>query len=267
MARDAAGPSPGAGARARRLLLAAASPEALPESLLALRRLAAGLEAELAGLFVEDATLLRLAALPFTREVGRFSGALLELEPAEVERRLRRQAARMQDALAALGAELALPWRFEVTRGGLVEGALAAGTEADVLILVARATGWRTAPPPLPAAARRTVATLFDASPQALRALDTALELAEGLSERLVLLTPPELGGETERLRREAAARLPDGPPRLLGLAQESPGSLGAQVLALRPRALVLPASRLPPSPATLERLLERLGCPVVVVR
>jgi hypothetical protein len=53
-----------------RVLLALEGAEPAVEPLFAATQLARGLRAELAGLFVEDVALLRLAALPFTREVG-----------------------------------------------------------------------------------------------------------------------------------------------------------------------------------------------------
>ena len=63
-----------------------------PSSLSALENsveLAARLNAELVGLFVEDINLLRATQLPFTREISFFSSGLRRLEAAELERQLR----------------------------------------------------------------------------------------------------------------------------------------------------------------------------------
>jgi len=52
------------------------------------------LQAELVGLFVEDANLLRSAALPFVREINLASGQWQAFEPAAIERDMRARAAR-----------------------------------------------------------------------------------------------------------------------------------------------------------------------------
>ena len=65
-----------------------------------LARLMAEVQAELVGLFIEDAELLRFAALPFAEEVG-LAGRPRAVDAAVMERALRAQAAALRDALAA----------------------------------------------------------------------------------------------------------------------------------------------------------------------
>ncbi|RMF77434.1 MAG: universal stress protein, partial [Nitrospirae bacterium] len=81
----------------RRIVVAV---DASADSLAAVRaaaRLAEALSAELHGLFVEDANLVRLARLPFAREV-RLSAAPRRLEAAALERELRALAAQARQA-------------------------------------------------------------------------------------------------------------------------------------------------------------------------
>jgi hypothetical protein len=95
---------------------------------------AAALEAELAGLFVEDVGLLHFAGLPFAREIGAFSARALDVRT--MERRLRSQAEEARRALAAAAEGKPLRWSFRVERGSLsaqVRGALA---EADLVVLL-----------------------------------------------------------------------------------------------------------------------------------
>ena len=83
----------------RRILVAL---DASPHSFAALEaaaHLAAHLEAELSGLYVEDENLLRGAELPITRMVGSFSGEVRPVERGDMEQQLNVQAARARRAL------------------------------------------------------------------------------------------------------------------------------------------------------------------------
>ncbi|HEU5283260.1 MAG TPA: hypothetical protein VFU53_05580, partial [Burkholderiales bacterium] len=106
-----------------------------------------GTQAELAGLFVEDVELLRLAALPFTREIGLASGTARPLDVPDVERAFKRQAEQMRRLLMQTAAALELPWSFQVARGSLLDEVLAAAALADLTIVgerqapVERSTG------------------------------------------------------------------------------------------------------------------------------
>lgn len=101
----------------------------------AIARLAKDMQAELLGLFIEDAELLRFAALPFAAEVGYPSAARRTLDPAAVERALRNQAASVRQALAAsLGTH---DWSFRVARASpsqAVAAALAEGYAPSLII-------------------------------------------------------------------------------------------------------------------------------------
>jgi hypothetical protein len=59
-------------------------------------RLAAATRAQLQGLFVEDEDLLRLAGLPFAREIDCLSASLRQLHAATMERALRTAAIEAQ---------------------------------------------------------------------------------------------------------------------------------------------------------------------------
>lgn len=112
--------------------------DASPASLSALQsavELAARLEAQLVGLFVEDINLLRVAQLPFAREVSLFSPRFRRLESLELERQLKVQAERMRRALAQMAAAHDVDWDFRVTRGSVSMEVMTAGAEADLVIL------------------------------------------------------------------------------------------------------------------------------------
>ena len=70
-----------------------------PRTLDELARLAAALQAELAGLFIEDTTLLQASELPMTRLVGSLAGGPL-FDPSTTRRLLRVWSERCQRTLS-----------------------------------------------------------------------------------------------------------------------------------------------------------------------
>jgi K+-sensing histidine kinase KdpD len=97
-------------------------------------RVAARLEAELVGLFVENADLLSFAALPFAREVGFASATRRELDVEAMERSLRALADESRRMLAAVAGAVPVRWSFRVTRGSSAVELLAAAGEADLVV-------------------------------------------------------------------------------------------------------------------------------------
>ena len=93
---------------------------------------------ELAGLFVEDLNLVRLAGLPFARQIPVSGGPPRPLEPRSLEAQLRALAAAARQELARAASSVQVAWSFQVRRGTLPGEALAAPGEADLLLLGAR---------------------------------------------------------------------------------------------------------------------------------
>lgn len=243
----------------RRVLLAVHGIEPTSALLSTAGALLQGAQAELAGLFVEDAQLLRLAALPFTREIGLASGTVRSLEVLDLERALRTQAEQVRQLLAQTAAALHVPWSFRITRGSLLDEALVGAAHADLVLIgqrtraVQRSLGRRDAAPSEP-----MVSALFDATDAAFRALDAALQLAQGHAESITLLLPAGSTADTERLRQLAAQRLQ--------VAVHVPGveTLSARLAYRRRRALVLATGF---ARADLAMLVETADCPLVLVR
>lgn len=97
--------------------------------------LAAGLRAELEGLFVEDENLLRLSDFPFAREVNLFSVSPRKLSREELERHVRIQARQVREALERSAKGANVKWKFRVTRGGVTSEVVAQSREADLTVL------------------------------------------------------------------------------------------------------------------------------------
>ena len=119
----------------RRILVAL---DTSPHSLAALEaavNLAAKLNAELRGLFVEDIALLRLAEAPCAREILYFSAAEVPLSRASMESRLRGQAEQARKGLAAAARRAHVEWSFQTVRGDVASELLAAASDVDLLAM------------------------------------------------------------------------------------------------------------------------------------
>ena len=260
-----------------------------PHSLAALEAaadLAALLQAELHGVFVEDINLLRLAQLPFAHEVRAHTATTEKLELAHMQRQLRLQAAQAQADLQRTAVERALAFTFRVAQGAVSAELLAAALEADLLALgrvgrqAQRQQLGSTARTAVSESARtillmrpdvalhRPILTIYDGSPGAERALDVARYLAEenGRLRILIWATDKEqaasyqetitqqfadsdLAIEYRRLRSPDAANL----AYLLRLA-------GPGLLILNDTDSTLP-------PETVHTLLEELDYPILLIR
>jgi nucleotide-binding universal stress UspA family protein len=119
----------------KRILVALDSSVYSQSALEAAAVIASLFDAELSGLFVEDINLLRVAQLPFVREVRYPSGEAVTIDEAWMERYWRTQALAAQQQLSDVAAERALRWSFKVARGHVTDRLLAAALEADLLAL------------------------------------------------------------------------------------------------------------------------------------
>ena len=250
----------------KRILVALDPSRRGQSALQAAAHLAAGTGAELAGLFVEDINLLRLAGLPFARELGMLAGSRA-LGLPDVERALRVEATRAQRMLADAARELQANWTFRIARGQMVVEVLADAADLLVMAKSERLVRFASSRPQRRPAT--PVFVLFDPGVVGYRILAAGLKLAQSLGVGLAVLiaarTPPEF-----EQRREAALAWLGGKAvaaHTLWLAAPEPGELGALVRSGRGAALVLHETSLPAARAALDALLEAVECPLIVVR
>jgi nucleotide-binding universal stress UspA family protein len=97
--------------------------------------LAEALHSEIVGLFVEDINLVRLAELPFVREVRFAETDVRQLEREGLQRKLRARAAVLKHELEEMTGERKVPSTFRVIRGPVDRELLTAALEADLLAL------------------------------------------------------------------------------------------------------------------------------------
>jgi len=223
--------------------------------------LASALGAQLLGLFVEDINLLRLAGLPFAREVGRASAAARPLDFSEMERAMRLEAARAQRSIAGAAQRMQLQWSFRVTRGQMIAQVLAEAEQVDMVVL--GRTGESAA------ATAGPVLVLFDGRPAARQALATAVRLAKANERPLGVLIPADTTEIFRQQRELAAASLGSGAPRVhyIALAGGDVAHLARAVCAEKCSAFVLASGSLPAGADEVGALIHAIGCPLVLLK
>lgn len=246
--------------------------------------LAAGLQAELVGLFVEDSELLEAAELPVTRSIYSHAEAQAPFDARLMRRALRISAARAGEALAAAARRRRLKFSYRVVQGILAEQVLAEASRTDLVALgpsghaVRRAwvavTGRAVAERApcsvllLQAAitTRQPVVTVFDGAE---RALALGARLARIYQRPLLVLALAEneaAAAELTRSARDWVARH-QGRARVVGAVGENPGEIRAALEAQHPGILVLDPEGALGRKFGLDALLGELHCSVFVLR
>ena len=236
--------------------------------------LAAGLQSELSALFVEDERLIRLASLPVAHEIGLSSAQWQRIELHGMERALRTQAERLRQVVGQAAQRLTLTWTLEVVRGEILATSLGRMRPEDLLV-IGKGRLPRLALGGAPArtgasraVAARPVTVLFNGSESALRVLEAGHAIARAVAAELTLLIPAtgpttldEHRGQAERWLAERGAAA-----RYLVVPSRDATALAAGVRSSGGGILVWPTPPDSRALATLARLIEQVGCPVVVL-
>ncbi len=256
----------------RRILVAM---DTLSDNLAALESaaaLAARLEAELEGLFVEDTDPLRAADLPVSLEVMLWTARERNPTETEMARALRALAARIRKDLERAAKRARVPWSFKVVRGPRIQVFMEAGAGSD-LMFVGPARGSRVPrySPQRPFRAPGAVCVLYSGTGAAQRALTAAMQLADQHRVQVKVLLA---GSDLEDIRSRQPwldERLKD--PRLALRILDTGGGEDDQALIdllgrLAPGALIIPAdNRLTGDPLLFQRLQAAVNCPIMFVR
>jgi hypothetical protein len=232
---------------------------------------------ELAALFVEDINLLRLASLPFAREMGAASAARRPMEIIDIERALKVQAAQLKRALAEAAQRLELQWTFEVARGQGLRVLLECTGASDIVVLAGGAgrPPWRPALEALlrgafsfERASPGRIAAMLGGGVEMLRVLSVAHALAQAGDAELVLLVAgaKTRGGEIAK-RAAAWLRERGAAARIALLPDRAPARIAELVARERPRALFLPGADQELSSVEIAALASVINCPLIFVR
>jgi hypothetical protein len=268
----------------RRILVALEAGESAPALLEAAASLAAGLHAELVGLFVEDSEMLGAADLPVTRSIPSHAEAHAPLDARLMRRALRIWEAKAGGALAEAAEHRRVKWSFRVIRGTMEEQVLAQVRKQDLLAIGTPGKAVRRAR--LAVASRavaeqapcsvllmqaagsvdRPVAVVYDGSERALAAGE---QLARIHGRPLVVLAAADSEEAAAALENEACAWLDrhGGAARVRARAVESAEEICAALESRHPGVLVLDPAGVLVRRFGLEAVLGALKCSVLVLR
>ncbi|GMQ89470.1 MAG: hypothetical protein BMS9Abin09_0959 [Gammaproteobacteria bacterium] len=239
-------------------------------------RLAAITGAELKGIFVEDINLIRLAGLPFLREVRPWSLAEEAISTQRMQRELRSLARHAERMLEQAAREMGVPWSFQVWRGHAEAASLARAFGADIISLgrissLVSSRAWITARPCTcqSRAAVTSIGVLFSGTEQAVRAVTAACRLAKDLDANLTLLLPEKQGEDIQDLKEKAlpVLDLHEQPARFVRLTGTDVQSLVQATAASGICLLIAEAEHPLLQQAGLDQCMEILSCPVLLVR
>jgi hypothetical protein len=235
---------------------------------------AALLEAELEGVFVEDTELIRSAGLPFLRELRLATLDESALDAERLQRELRAAARRVREHLEQSARALGLASSFRVWRGDLGAEILAASLDAELFALgrIGRFAPLRSRPkgvriPPRPG--HLTVGVLFDGGGASVKSLTTAAELARNRRAALSVILEPRPGMDAKTLRAQATEILLGIPARALLLESESDGTaaLARTIVSAGIDLLVVDSENPMLAAPSLWECLEAIDCPILIHR
>jgi nucleotide-binding universal stress UspA family protein len=249
-------------------------------------RLAARAKAPLHGIFVEDEDLLRLASLPFARQITLGAGA----EPftaEQVELHLQAAAERARRDLSAAAKRHAVDYSFEIVRGAS-EIVLSGVTERDLVVAGAltrpiagdfrvECRWWSsievaTGPFLLTRGGwddevGSVVMLLHDRGPASVRLLEAAAQAAEARGGALTVICPPAVVG-ADGFETWIAERLAGFSVRAqIEAAQAEPAALRRRIGELDCRLLAVDAGRSEGHSARLREFHESFACDILFVR
>ena len=234
------------------------------------------LNAELMGLFVKDARLVKLAGLPCVREVRLTSAWGKRMRPTTMERQLRVKEAAARRALKAAAAKRRVEWSFRVTGQEPAAALIAAEPEID-LVLVARpgvrkrarftvegdTVVWTAGP--APEALKTAISVTYDGSRIAKRALAIAARLARGTAVN-VLIPADNHAAAHEREAADVLAGLGVS-AWFMPLAAGDLKAVAHAVKASRATIFVLACDSRLLGADPVDRLIAEVSVPVVLVR
>jgi nucleotide-binding universal stress UspA family protein len=268
-----------------RILVALDSTRAGQSALESAALLAEAMQYELVGLFVEDADLMMLASLPFSREVRR-TGVIRNLDPAILQKEVEAHAAAARYALRDVALRRRLRWSFRSVRGDVGAEFSAAAAEVDIVCISGRSTDrYRRVPmgSPLRVALERQAPVLVagDLTDRIDKPVGLIVDQAKGVDESirlagqiaakaktgLVVLEFLPLEADIAALRERIDKELPNGvTARYVLVSREDPCGL-LDGLHRNDYSLVLYGVRAEtPAPAWLDYVVNAGECPLLLV-
>lgn len=226
-------------------------------------RLAAMVHAELDAVFIEDDDLLRIASLPFSREVVLHTGAVRKLSRERLQQETNREFERFRKSLAQTATRFRIQWGCRRYTGSRREFWRETG-QATLLF----AGGLHAIrPAPVRSRLKEMVYAVYNGTDSARNALKVALNVAEADGQHLVVLIPetPDYATLYEQARalvegaRTSTQLVPVHHP-------DSMPNLKVMVAGLRGSLLFLPRELEILDSNDFDELLQVVRLPVILV-
>ena len=244
------------------------------------------MQAELLGLFVEDINLVRIAGLPFARQVSYPFGVEERMSSERIDRELKAQAELARKALAAAAGRRHARWSFRTVRGQVTGEILAAASQTDLVLL--GKSGWSPARPvgstalaliaaspgafllvPQEAPQAGPIAVLFEGSNDSRRALEASIRLAIAHQAGLLVIvsgaTPDACDTVRQNARQIIESRVKEF--RIRRVQAAAPRDCAHMLRMEHSRLLVLPGGSALAQEAGIRSLLELTRSPVLLIR
>lgn len=271
----------------RRLLLALGASVPGERAAAAAARLASDIRAEIRALFVEETALLRVAELPFAREIDYRSGLELPLESGAVRGALAGLAAEARRRLEAATGRVGVRFSFDVVRGEPGPSVAAAALEGGADLVFVHGAG------PPRATSGDSIAFLLDTTEPLARPLLVVTRALERVRRALVAVPDPAdapaliaaatellgaaavdllvLSGEERRAERIERETREAAPPGLVGgVATRVAAATGERLAAVARMtgcdALVVSLRELRRENVSPSAAAALVACPVLVV-
>lgn len=272
----------------RRILVALDASEPNRGALQVATLLASQLHAELHALFVEDANLVRLAELPFAREMIYGSREGRRITPANMERQMAAQATRLRQLVEATALQNQIKADFKILRGQISRELCLAAQQMDLLILSKSTQSLhqslklgKVAQDVLATAnsnllllqygarIERPVAVLFDGSEVSQRALEFSIQLAHGDHDQLTVIYPAVDSKRLHELQTqvENQCRPPGIDTGQVRLNSNTSAALLQALTRYNSRVLVVEAMTDEFKPEDIKTLIQQSHIPVIVMR
>jgi len=250
------------------------------QALQAAAELAASLQAELEGIFIEDINLFHLAELPFTREIRPASMTEETVSAQRMEQELRSLARQEQQKLELIAREKGISCSFKIRRGQIMAELMEAVTEVDVLTLCRpvrmsemfrrEAIGYTISTAVFPIQqSGPSVSVIFGTAQNEKMALMAAARLAGHLDVDISVLLTGNSDAETDDLQREAAAILESQTQQVnyIHLPGNQISDLVIATASSNSQVLLVNSNNSLVTDGQLWPYLEQVSCPVLIVR
>ena len=270
-----------------RILVALDPSEVNRSTLQAATTLAANLDAELNALFVEDINLLRLAELPFAREVVYGSSTGRQINVADMERSLHSQIIRLRKLVETIARKSQVKIAFDVLRGDIASVVCRASEQTDLLVVGKNTQPLRQSMKVSGitqtilssascnlmvlqhgATIERPVAVFFTGSKASQKALQLAIQLVEQDHENLTVVYPASSDKEYKNLKQEVnALTLPFGfEARHLQLKDDTAVSMLNTLIDCEARMLLLESRDNVLGKEQMQSLIEQTTAPIILI-